>query len=134
MFIDIGNIHYLPVLAGGLAYMLYGGIYYSVLLSNKKGSQNQDIIKNQSNGPFKYIYSVILAFISSFLMAILVQSFGTDNWLVGIGIGFIIGLLISIVYLKNTLFGLMSRKSFLIAIGDHLIIFTVLGAIHGLLV
>lgn len=44
----------------------------------------------------------------------------------------LIGLIISMVYLKNSLFGLMSKKSFLIAIGDHLIIFTLLGAIHGL--
>ena len=57
--------------------MLYGGIYYSVVLSNKKGSNNREIIENQSKGPFKYIYSVIIAFISSFLMSILVQSIGS---------------------------------------------------------
>jgi hypothetical protein len=125
MLIDMKNIEYLPVIVGGIVYMLYGGIYYSIVLSNK----NKD---NQAKGPAKYIYSVILAFISSFLIGILVQSVGSNQLLVGVGIGFIVGLLISLVYLKNTLFGLMSNRSFLIAIGDHLIIFTLLGTIHGL--
>jgi len=132
MLIDWDSINYLPVIVGGVAYMMYGGIYYSVVLSNKKKSNNKDILENQSKGPFKYIYSVIIAFINSFLMAVLIQSTGSENLLAGVGIGFIIGLLVSIVYLKNALFGLMSKRSFLIAIGDHLIIFTLLGAIHGL--
>ena len=122
----------MAAIVGGIVYMMYGGIYYSVVLSKKKKSNNKDIIENQSKGPFKYIYAAIIAFISSFLMAVLIQSTDSENLLVGVGIGFIIGLLISIIYLKNTLFGLMSKKSFLIAIGDHLIIFTLLGTIHGL--
>ena len=90
------------------------------------------MLDNQSKGPVKYVYSVVLAFINSFLIGILIQSVGADTLIVGAGIGFIIGLLISLVYLKNRLFGLMSNKSFLIAIGDHLIIFTLLGIIHGI--
>jgi hypothetical protein len=130
MLIDMENFQYLPVIVGGIVYMLYGGIYYSVVLSNK--NKNKDMLDNQTKGPAKYIYSVILAFVSSFLVGVLIQSVGSDQILVGVGIGFIIGLLISLVYLKNRLFGLMSNKSFLIAIGDHLIIFTLLGTIHGL--
>jgi hypothetical protein len=130
MLIDLESINYLPVIVGGIVYMLYGGIYYSAILSNK--NKNDEILNNQSKGPLKYIYSVILAFINSFFMAVLIQTTGSDNLLEGIGLGFVIGLLISMVYLKNSLFGLLSKKSFLIAIGDHLIIFTLLGVIHGL--
>jgi hypothetical protein len=131
MLLEWGNINYLPVIVGGVVYMIYGGVYYSVVLSNK--DKNKDIIDYQSEGPVKYIYSAMIAFISSFFMAILVQSIGADHLLGGAGIGFIIGLIITMVYLKNSFFGLMSKKSFLIAIGDHLIIFTILGAIHSLL-
>jgi hypothetical protein len=129
--IDWGSINYLPVIVGGIIYMLYGGIYYSVVLSGKKGSSHGIV---PSKGPFKYIYSVIIAFFSSFLMAILVQSIGSVGMAEGMAIGFIIGLIISMVYLKNTLFGLMTKKSFLTAVGDHLVIFTLLGAVHGLLI
>jgi hypothetical protein len=128
--IDWGSINYLPVIVGGIIYMLYGGIYYSVLLSAKKKSSHGI---EPSKGPLKYIYSVIVAFFSSFLLAVLVQSIEVEGFAAGAAVGFIIGLIISMVYLKNTLFGLMTKKSFLTAVGDHLVIFTLLGAVHGLL-
>jgi ABC-type uncharacterized transport system permease subunit len=131
MLIEWGNINYLPVIVGGIVYMIYGGIYYSVVLSKK--DRNKDILDYQSKGPFKYIYSVIIAFINSFFMALLVQSIRADHLISGAGVGLIIGLIITMVYLKNSFFGLMSKKSFLVPIGDHLIIFTILGAIHGIL-
>ncbi|MFD1737808.1 DUF1761 domain-containing protein [Bacillus salitolerans] len=131
MFIDWSQIEFLPVLIGGIVYVMYGAIYYSLLLSDKKGRDKQ-FIDQQSKGPFKYMVSVMIAFISSFLMAGVIQFVHPENFLGSMGIGFLIGFIICMVYLKNTLFGLMSKKSFLLAIGDHLIIFTLLGAIHGL--
>ncbi|MCA1066255.1 DUF1761 domain-containing protein [Rossellomorea sp. AcN35-11] len=113
------------LLVGAVVYMVYGGIYYSILL----GKKGQD-----RSGPIKYIVAVIVAFISSFLIGLLVQSTGAAGLAEGAMVGGIIGILISIVYLKNTLFGLISNRMFLIAVGDHLVIFTVLGAIHGSLV
>lgn len=123
MSIDWGTLNYIAIIVGGLLYMVYGGIYYSVLLSGKK--------ENASNGAFKYIYSVIIAFISSFLMAILIQMTGAETCIQGALIGFIIGIFIKMVYVKNALFGLLSKRSMLIAIFDHVIIFTLLGALHG---
>ncbi|MCM3651743.1 DUF1761 domain-containing protein [Metabacillus litoralis] len=134
MLIDWNNLNYIAIIVGGVLYMLYGTIYYSVLLSDKKGSKNKEFIENQSEGSAKYVFSVIIAFINSFLVALLVQASGADNWLEGVGVGLIIGILISIVYLKNSLFGLISKKAFLIAIGDHLIIFSLLGGLHGLFI
>jgi len=88
---------------------------------------------HQSGGSIKYIASVIVAFISSFIMYTLVHATGSDGIVDGLAIGFIVGIIIALVYLKNTLFGLIKNKSFLIAIGDHLTIFTLLGGLHGLM-
>jgi len=132
------ELNYVAILFGAILYMIYGGVYYSVLLS-KKRMQSAGRSKNahQSGGSIKYIASVIVAFISSFIMYTLVHATGSDGIVDGIvdglAIGFIVGIIIALVYLKNTLFGLIKNKSFLIAIGDHLIIFTLLGGLHGLM-
>jgi Protein of unknown function (DUF1761) len=125
MFLDVSELNFAAILIGGLMYMIYGGIYYSILLGKKKDTG--------SEGPFKYIFSVIAAFLSSFLVGVLVHAAGADSFITGLAIGFIIGLLITLVYCKNALFGLMTKRSCMIAIGDHLVIFTLLGLLHGIL-
>ncbi len=121
MIIDLSALNCKTVFAGGILYMIYGGIYYTVMVG--KG--------NQSKVALKYVVSVIVAFINSFFIAILVQATSADSLVDATVVGGIVGLLISFVYLKNTLFGLVNTKNFLIAIGDHLIIFTLLGMLHG---
>jgi hypothetical protein len=133
MSIALDQINLLAIILGGILYMVYGGVYYSVLLSDKQAGKNKEILQHQSDGPLKYIYSVIIAFVISFLMAILVHAVGAENLSGGLGLGFIIGVVITLVYIKNALFGLMSKRSLFIAIGDHLVVFTLLGALHGLL-
>lgn len=134
MLIVWNELNYIAIIVGGLLYMIYGAIYYSILLSEKKGkNRNGDTIGNQNSGPLKYVVSVIIAFISSFIMSILVQAMGAEGIIEGLAVGFMVGFVIVLVYLKNTLFGLINKKSFRIAIGDHLIIFTLLGGLHGLL-
>ncbi|MCR8849760.1 DUF1761 domain-containing protein [Rossellomorea sp. SC111] len=110
-------------LAGAVLYMIYGGIYYSLLL----GKKDQD-----EAGPMKYVVAVLVAFISSALVGVLVQGTQSDSLGSGALVGGLVGFLISIVYFKNTLFGLMTKRMFLIAVGDHLIVFTLVGALHGL--
>jgi len=122
MSIDLSALNYFAILVGGILYMIYGAIYYSILVGKE----------NQRKGALKYVISVIVAFISSIFIAILVQATNAHGLLEGAVVGAIIGILISIVYLKNTLFGLVNKRNFLIAIGDHLIIFTLLGALHGI--
>ncbi|MEF7563650.1 DUF1761 domain-containing protein [Bacillus infantis] len=131
MSIDWSSISLLPVIAGGMVYILYGGIYYSIALS-KKYTSNHEIINKQSQGPFKYIYSVIIAFMISYLIAAVLQATGSDSLLDGAVLGFSAGLLISIVYVKNALFGLVTKKSLVIAVGDHIIAFTMVGMVVGL--
>lgn len=131
LLFDWENIHFISVVIGAFVYIVYGAIYYSILLSNKKDMSDREHTEIQSKGPFKYIYSIIIAFISSFFMALIIQASGTESLYGGLTIGLMIGLLITFVYIKNALFGLLSRKTLLIAIGDHLVIFTILGGIHG---
>ena len=84
-------------------------------------------------GPMKYIVSVIVAFFSSFVVGVLVQATSAEGLGAGLLVCLLIGVVITLVYLKNRLFGLITHQSFLIAIGDHLVIFTLLGALHGLM-
>lgn len=110
-------------LAGAVLYMIYGGIYYSLLLGKKD---------QEGTGPVKYGVAVLVAFISSALVGVLVQWTQSDSLGSGALVGGLVGFLISIVYFKNALFGLMTKRMFLIAVGDHFIVFTLLGALHGL--
>ncbi|MTH54737.1 DUF1761 family protein [Bacillus mangrovi] len=107
------------ILTGAVLYILYGTIYYSILLKNKE------------NKPVHYVLSIVIAFISSFLVGVIIQTANVQEIGQGAWIGLLIGVIISAVYLKNSVFGLISKKSLKIAIGDHLVIFTVLGAVHG---
>jgi hypothetical protein len=116
------DVNFPAFLAGAVLYMIYGGVYYSILLRNKD---------QEDGGPVKYVAAVLVAFISSALVGILVQATESGGFTSGAFVGGLIGILISIVYLKNALFGLMTKRMFLIAIGDHLVVFTLLGALHG---
>ncbi|WP_377887774.1 DUF1761 domain-containing protein [Alkalihalobacillus sp. R86527] len=126
------GISIMAFVAGGFLYMVYGGIYYSILLSDKKKSENEQFLLNESKGPFKYFVAVVVAFISSLIVAIFVQISSSTGIISGLGIGLLIGTIIMLVYLKNYMFGLLNKRAFYIAIGDHLVIFTFLGALHGL--
>lgn len=130
MLMNWNELNYIAIVIGGLVYMIYGAIYYSILLSDKKGASRNQQAEGKS-GSLKYVISVIVAFISSFIIAVLVQAAGSEGVVDGLAVGFMVGFVIALVYLKNTLFGLISKKSFVIAIGDHLIIFTLLGGVHG---
>ena len=123
MPIEWTNFNNLSIILGGFMYIIYGAIYYSMALSDKK--------ERRTKGLFKYIYSVIIAFINSFLVAFLINATGGVTIFHGVLLGFILGLLILMVYVKNELFGLITKNSTLIAIGDHIVSFTLLGALHG---
>lgn len=128
MLIDWNELNVLAIIIGGLLYMVYGGVYYSIRLGGDKHPEKKH---NEIEGPMKYIFSGIVAFISSFIIAIFVQATGAEGFGPGILVGFMVGLIITLVYIKNRLFGLMTNQSLTVAIGDHLVIFTLLGALHG---
>ena len=130
MLIDWNELNIIAIIVGGLLYMVYGGIYNSIRLG---GDELPDKKHNEVEGPIKYIFSVVVAFSSSFIMAVFVQATGSEGIGAGMLVGFMVGLVITLVYMKNRLFGLMTNQSFMIAAGDHLVIFTLLGALHGLM-
>lgn len=105
---------------GAILYGAYGGVYYSLVLKGKK------------NPPLHYVLSVVIAFACSYIVGLLVHNSGFDGLLPGIVIGFSIGVIIALVYLKNMLFGLITRRNFTIAVFDHVVALTLLGTIHGL--
>jgi hypothetical protein len=131
MLIEWNELNIIAIIIGGLLYMVYGGIYYSVRLGGDKHLEKKH---NEVEGPIKYVFAAVVAFISSFIMAVFVQATGSEGIGAGMLIGFMVGLIITLLYLKNRLFGLMTKRAFMIAIGDHLVIFTVLGALHGLMI
>jgi hypothetical protein len=131
MTIDWSDIHYGAVLVGALAYMAIGGLYYSPFLLGGSWTRLTNVKEGHMSNPRIYVCSTAVALISSFLMAILTQAAGTADLLSGIALGLIVGLLISLVYMKNAAFGLMSRKVYAIAVVEHLVSFIVLGIVHG---
>lgn len=123
---DWSELNVVAILIGALLYAVYGGIYYTIMLGKKKDTQFK-----QTEGPLKYVVSIMIAFVSSFIVAFFVQAAGAEGTLSGLIVGLCIGIIITLVYLKNTLFGLVTKKAFYIAVGDHLIIFALLGMVHG---
>lgn len=113
---------FLAILLGAVLYIIYGTVYYSILLKDKN---------NENSSPVRYVIAILVAFISSFIMSMVIQHTGVDSMGSGAFIGFLIGILISIVFIKNAAFGLISKRHLFIALGDHLVIFTLLGALHG---
>ncbi|BBH22943.1 hypothetical protein Back11_42880 [Paenibacillus baekrokdamisoli] len=120
MEINITELNYFAVLVGGLVYMAFGAAYYSPVLFGRTWMQlnKANLDKRKSKLPM-YVASPIVAFLSSFLMAVIVQAASVDDIGSGILLGLIVGLLLAVAYLKNAAFGLMSRKEYAIAIGDH---------------
>nr|WP_249042935.1 DUF1761 family protein [Metabacillus idriensis] len=80
----------------------------------------------------KYAGSAVVAFLSSFLIAIIIHSVGADNLISGLMTGLIIGILLALAYLKNALFGLTGLKVYGIAVLDHVIAFSLMGILHAI--
>ncbi|KUP04054.1 hypothetical protein Q75_16680 [Bacillus coahuilensis p1.1.43] len=129
MFIDFLELNYLAILAGAFAYMIFGAVYYSPLLF---GDVWMQLHQKQASDPVKYAGSAIVAIVSSFFIAILIQLTGAATFSEGITVGLIIGVFVTVSYAKNMLFGMTSRKVFGIAIADHIIIYSILGILHAL--
>lgn len=133
MAIDFMELNYFAILAGGILYMAFGALYFSPLLFGEKWTRLNNLKFGKQNNNTSYIIgSIFVAFISSFLIALIVQVTGADSLLSGLMIGMLIGILAALAYLKNTLFGMTSIKIFAIAITDHIISFTLLSILHAM--
>ncbi|QGQ95637.1 DUF1761 domain-containing protein [Paenibacillus psychroresistens] len=132
MSIDFMDLNYLAVLAGGIVYMAFGALYYSPLLFGKHAvSLKKNQGEKETKDALKYPGAALVGFLSSFLLALIVQVSGADDVVSGLVIGLVIGFLLALAYLKNTLFGLTSKKAYALAVSDHFIIFIILGILHA---
>ncbi|MDR0139075.1 DUF1761 domain-containing protein [Metabacillus idriensis] len=129
MIIHFMDLNFLAVMAGGLLYMAFGALYYSpFLFGNIWTRMNPSEVKDSA----KYAGSAVVAFLSSFLIAIIIHSIGADDVISGLMTGLIIGILLALAYLKNALFGLTNLKVYGIAVLDHVIAFSLLGILHAI--
>lgn len=131
MNMDLAQLNYWVVLAGAIFYMIFGALYYSPILFGSHWTRLNKVKEGHMSNPLIYVASTGVAFLSSFLVAVLVQAAGAGNLVSGLILGFIVGIIVALVYLKNAAFGLMSSKVYAIAAGEHLVSFFVLGALHG---
>ncbi|MFC0186794.1 DUF1761 domain-containing protein [Fictibacillus aquaticus] len=129
--VELQNLNLLAVLAGGFIYMLFGALYYSPIAFGKTWTViHQERFSAYGDGA-KYGVAAAAAFISSFLIAVIVNDAGADSVADGLVIGLILGLLIAVALLKNMMFGMMPKKAYFIAAGDHAIIYIVLAVLHA---
>ncbi|WP_349408950.1 DUF1761 domain-containing protein [Pseudalkalibacillus sp. SCS-8] len=124
------ELNILAIIVGGFLYMAFGAFYYSpILFGNTWGQLNN--IGEEGMRPINFVWSGVVAFASSFVMALIVGLTGADDVGSGLLIGALVGILLFLGLFKNTVFGMTSKKVFAIAVGDHVIIFCLLGILHA---
>lgn len=132
MTIDFSGVNFLAVLVGGFLYMAFGALWFSPVLFGNTWVKLNQLSDSHMKNPLLYVGSAVVAFASSFVISLIIATTGADDLLSGVAIGLLIGLLAALVYFKNTLFGMMKRQAFAIAVGDHVIAFTMLSVLHAL--
>lgn len=128
MIFDLAKLNYVAVLVGALLYMAFGALYFSPVLFGNTWTKLNNLTRLQ---PTSYVGSTVAAFLSSFLIAVIVRATGAGTIAAGLEVGISVGLLVAFAYLKNSLFGMASPKVAAIAVGDHLIAFTLLAVLHA---
>ena len=114
MFTEIFNhIHWLAVLAGGIAYFLLGSIWYTVLFGKKWQSYNAVLMKdpNAKKGvATTMVISLVLMIVCALGLDILATRFWIFGWTGGLKLGLLTGVCfaatavhISYVYEKRPL-------------------------------
>lgn len=132
MTVDFSGLNVLAVLVGGLLYMAFGALWFSPVLFGNTWVRLNQLSDEHMKNPLLYAGSAVVAFASSFVIALIIAATGADDLLSGVMIGLLIGLLAALMYFKNTLFGMMPKQAFFIAVGDHVIACTMLSVLHAL--
>ncbi|MBL0359084.1 MAG: DUF1761 domain-containing protein [Chitinophagaceae bacterium] len=93
---SLQNIHWLPVILGGLAYFMLGALWYSKLLFAPKWLVYTKIDPNDPNAKKgmagMFIGSFILMTATSFAIAVLAYKLQTRGWMYGAKLGLFTGL------------------------------------------
>ncbi|MFC7371908.1 DUF1761 domain-containing protein [Fictibacillus iocasae] len=129
--IDFQELNVFAVIAGGILYMLFGALYYSPVVFGKTWTVLNGARMSEYSDALKYGMSAVTAFATSFLVAVIMAASGADTVTEGLTIGVMLSVLLSLAYLKNMLFGLMPKKAYSIAVGDHVVMFILLSVLHA---
>lgn len=89
------NIHWLPVLLGGLAFFMLGALWYSKILFAPKWIEYTKVDVNDPNAKkgmaTMFIGSFIFMLLSSFAIAVLAHKMQTVGWMNGAKLGLLTG-------------------------------------------
>ncbi|AYC28595.1 DUF1761 family protein [Paenisporosarcina cavernae] len=121
---DIMSLNWLAILVGAIAYALFGVIYYSVQQKKKE---------TETKAATNYLVALSVALVVSVLVQGILQKTGTITWESGLVVGLSIGIIVSLVYVKNYVFGLLTKSVFYLVIWDHIIAITLVGFVQGLI-
>ncbi|MCF6139044.1 DUF1761 domain-containing protein [Pseudalkalibacillus berkeleyi] len=125
------DLNVIAIIVGGFIYMAFGAFYYSpVLFGNKWGQLNN--VGEEGTKPINFVWSAVVAFASSFFMAVIVDLAGATDLAAGLQVGALVGILLLLGFFKNMVFGMTSKKVYAIAVSDHFIMFCVLGMLHAI--
>ena len=137
MNIDLGDINYLAVVLGIIISMAGGALWYSPILFAKlwmaENGFTEEELKEKGTAMQGYVVSIGGAVISVFLLAILIQATGANDFGEGLLVGLIGGAgFIGMSQAANYTFESRSLKLYLINTGYPVLILAINGVILAL--
>ncbi len=105
-FQSLHQIYWLPVLLGALAHFAIGAIWYSKILFAKKWIAYTKVDINDPNAKkgiaVMFISSILMAFLSSFGIAVLANKMQTTGFFNGAHLGLLVGICFGVSALSNS--------------------------------
>jgi len=130
---SIATLNWLAVAAATVVAFLLGGLWYSKALFGSAWMQDVGLTEEaigKANTAKTFVGTFFLQFIAATALAIVL---GPDsNWLVGLQVGFWVGLLwVASAYAVTYLFEQRSFRLFAINAGYYVVLYALMGAIIG---
>ena len=130
---DLAEINYLAVVVGVIVNMAGGALWYGPLFANQWMAENgftRDQLEEAGEAWKGYVASIVAAIITVFILAVLVQLTGADEFAEGLLIGMIAGVgFIATSQAANYTFESRSLKLYLINTGYPVITLAINGVI-----
>ena len=129
------HVNYLAVLVSGVAIFILGGLWYSKALFAKRwmaliGKSEEEMKAAGGSMPLMFLQAFICGVLTAWVLAVIINHFGTMNMLRGVTIGALcwVGFAAATSY-ANVLFSGKPRELWLIDSGYNLVSFIMAGAI-----
>ncbi len=130
-------LNYLAVLVVTVVGFLLGWLWYSPLCLAKPWMAEMKFTKESMEGskpqmPLLFGKCLLYTFLSTFALAALISSHGSENWMKGAEFGLFVGaLVVGMRLLNGSLWEQRSLKLPAINVGHEIVLFTVQGTILG---